>query len=251
MKRAQAIFSVFFIFVILSVIVLFFFQNPLNSFLQSVTLPIQQWTYATVSQPTPQAMTAQQLQEENSALRSQLAKVQEMQRDNKALHDQFRRSNPAPKSLLPAHVVGLHDDSLLIDKGERDGIEVGNVVVVKDNLVGKVARVTPHIAVVTIISNPTTSFTAKAAKSGAIGVIKAQGGDSIILDNVVLSDKLEKNDTVITKGDLDGKGNGYPPNLIVGKISLVNKKASDLFQSAKIQSLLKFDTLQVVFVMPK
>lgn len=249
MKRAQAVFSVFFIFVILSLVVLFFFQNPLSTLLQNVTLPLQQWTYATVSQPTPQAMSEQQLQQENETLRAQLTKVQEIGRDNKALHDQFQQTAPAPKSLLPAHVIGLHDDMLLIDKGKNDGVQTGDVIVVKDNLVGKVARMTPHISVVMIISNPATSFTAKAGKTGAVGLIKAQGGDSIILDNVVLSDTLEKNDTVVTKGDMDGRGNGYPPSLLVGKIVSVNKKPSSLFQSAKIESLLNFTSLQMVFVM--
>jgi rod shape-determining protein MreC len=249
MKRAQAIFSVFFIFIILSVIILFFFQNPLTGVLQSVTLPIQRWTFSTFAPQSPQlGPTEQELVQENKDLRTQLTQMQELKRDNQALHDQFQLTSPAPKSLLPAQVIGLRSDALLIDKGSDDNLKTGDTVVVKNNLIGKISQTTSHISLVTLITSASTSFTAKTSKTGATGVVKAQGGDSIILDNVVLSDKLEKNDTIVTKGDLDGQGNGYPPDLLVGKMTSVNKKASNLFQSAKVESLVDFTNLQMVFV---
>jgi len=41
------------------------------------------------------------------------------------------------------------------------------------------------------------------------------------LDNVVLSDTLQKQDTVLTKGDVaDTNGIGVPPDLVIGKNSL-------------------------------
>lgn len=252
MKRVKAIFPIFFIFIILSLIILFFFQNPLSGALQTLMLPVQRWTFSSATPHVSKEQTSQEkLQQENSDLRTQLAQMHEIQEDNKALHDQFEIASPAPKTLLPARIVGMHDDALLIDKGADEGLHVGDIVVVKDNLIGKVTKITPHISQVTLITNPTTSFTAKTSKTGAVGVIKAQGGDSIILDNVVLSDKLEQNDTIVTKGDLDAQGNGYPPDLIVGKIVSVNKKASSLFQSAKVESLVDFSSLQMVFVITK
>jgi rod shape-determining protein MreC len=252
MKRAQAIFSVFFIFVILSLIILLFFQNPLNGTLQSITLPLQRWTFSSLSQPTSRQLSSQQeLQQENDGLRMQLAQMQEIQNDNKALHDQFQITTPAPKSLVPASIVGVRDDTMLLDKGSADNIKQDDIVVVKENLIGKITQTTAHISVVTLITNPAISFTAKTTKTNAIGVIKSQGGDTIILDNVVLSDKLAQNDMIVTKGDLDIHGNGYPPNLIVGKIVSINKKASNLFQSAKVESLVDFSNLQMVFVMTK
>lgn len=193
---------------------------------------------------TPQ----EQIQKENNDLRMQLAKMQETARDNKALHDQFQTTNPSPRKLIAAAVIGRRQDELFIDKGDQDGIHAGDVVVVKDNLIGKVTKTTPYIAVVTLITNPSTSFTAETAKTAKIGVIKSQGGDSIIFDNVVLSDKLEKNDIVVTKGDVVLQSGGYPPKLVVGKIVSINKKASNLFQSAKVESLVDLSALQLVFV---
>ncbi len=52
-------------------------------------------------------------------------------------------------------------------------------------------------------------MTAKVQNSSAQGVVKGiESG--IILDNVVLSDKLGKGDLVVTKGDVEESGKGFP-----------------------------------------
>ena len=215
--------------------------------LQTVTLPIQKWVFQSSPKFDTTLTSQQQLQQENNQLRSQLAQMQELQKDNQALHDQFQSATPAPQKLLPAEVVGAQQNALLIDKGDQDNVHVGNVVVVKDNLIGTVAKTTSHISLVKLLSDPSTSFTAQTAKTSATGIITSQDGN-VIFDNVVLTDKLQKNDIVMTKGDVTLQGNGYPPHLIVGKIISINKQASNLFQSAKIQSLVTLSQLRMVFV---
>lgn len=248
MKRVKSVFPIFLLFLILSTIIFFFFQAPLTQPLQQITLPVQKWAFTTLAPVNASQSNLEKLQQENDELRKQLAKTKEMERDNKALRDQFELSDPDPKDLLPASVIGMSDDTIIIDKGAVDQVTVGDVVVVKDNLVGKISKVSPRISVVQVISHPSTSFTAEAVKSTAIGVIKATGGDSIYLDNVILSDTLEKNDIVQTKGDVDASGAGYPPELIVGKIESVSKQDSNLFQQAKVKSLIDFSKLRMVFV---
>jgi len=115
-------------------------------------------------------------------------------------------------------------------------------------LVGKIVKTSTYFSMVALLLNNNTTFTVQTMKSSTLGVIRGGGGDTLLLDNVVLSDKLEKDDIVITKGDLDGKGNGYPPDLVVGKINSVNKKTSALFQTGEVRSLLDFSKLETVFV---
>lgn len=79
-------------------------------------------------------------------------------------------------------------------------------------------------------------------------MIKGQDG-GILLDHVVLSEKIAKNDRILTKGDIDEGGSGFPPDLIVGRITSVNKRASDLFQTAEVKSLVDFERLSTVFIM--
>lgn len=249
MQRVKAVVPIFLILLFFSFFILLFFQNPLSEALQIFTLPVQRWAFM-MSQQAPTMLTPQQqLQQENNDLQAQLTKMQEIQKDNQALHDQFQTTAPAPQKLLPAEIIGSYQTSLLIDKGEQDKVHSGEVVVYKDNLIGKITKTTPHISLVTLLSDSTTSFTAETVKSSVTGIIKSQEGGSVIFGNVVLSDKLEKNDIVVTKGDMDLQGNGYPPKLIVGKIVSVDKQPSNLFQSAKVQSLVNISQLGMVFVL--
>ncbi len=179
MKRVKAVVPIFFVFLLLSILILFFFQNPLTEVLQFFTLPIQKLTYAASSQ-TIDLTPMQKLEQENNQLRMQLSQMQELQKDNQALHDQFKVNSPASKTLLPADIVGMQQNALLIDKGEQDSVQVGDVVVVNDNLVGKVTKITPHISLVTLLNDPSTSFTAETAKTSANGIVKVQDGVVIL-----------------------------------------------------------------------
>jgi rod shape-determining protein MreC len=100
-----------------------------------------------------------------------------------------------------------------------------------------------------LLTDKELSFTGKTTKNSVTGVVKGVGGGRIFFGNVVLADKLDKNDTVTTKGDITGDGGGYPPDLIVGKITSVSKKDSALFQTAELKSLVDFSKLRIVFVM--
>lgn len=192
--------------------------------------------------------SSQQLQKDNSELRTQLAQMQGMQQDNQALHDQFVISNPSSQKLLPAHVIGIQQSALFIDKGEDDNVHSGQVVVVKNNLIGTITKTTPHISQVTLLNDPLTSFTAQDVKTAAVGIVKSLDGGIIVFGNVELTTKLSQNDLVVTKGSQNMQGKGYPPGLVVGKIVSVDKQASSLFQAAKLASLVDFVHLDMVFV---
>ncbi len=199
---------------------------------------------------------------ENKMLVSKLKDVQKLAQENSALRDQFETSYPASKNLLPANVVSSPSfvpgvsspEYLVIDKGKKDNVKIGSAVVFKDNLVGKVVAVSDRFSKIMLVSNPSLSISAKTISlkdtnvTGALGILKGLGGESLVLDNVLLSDNLQVGDYVTTKGDMQIDNTGYPPSLIVGKIISVEKKASDLFQKAKVRSILDFSKLNMVFV---
>jgi cell shape-determining protein MreC len=56
---------------------------------------------------------------------------------------------------------------------------------------------------------------------------------------------------VLTNGDVGLNGSGFPPDLIVGKITSIEKKPSALFQKAEVESFLDFSKITAVFVIIK
>ncbi len=251
MQKRKSFFPTFLIFFILSIFIFLLsrlgFLNGLTGFLERATVPLQRVIFgATHSDKWGESA---KLKDENSKLASQIVKQSELKRENQALRDQFQTSNPAPRILLPAKIIGNNDGSLTIDKGRADTLKKGDVVVIKDNLIGKVEKISEHLATVSLLTS-NIIFTAKTAKTGSVGILKGQS-NGMILDNVLLNDHLEKDDLVITKGDEDLYGSGFPPDLVVGKIVSVNKKASNLFQSAEVRSLIDFSKLETVFIITK
>lgn len=260
-KRPQ----IFFIFSLLFIISLIFFvlfrYQPLQDAtgLAGIVMRPLQNAFFSVSQNIlhiSENNIVQKLQETNQKLASQLAQEKIDQIEMKALRDQFAQTSLQNRQLIPSRVIGSKGfipgisipDHLILDAGSSNGVKQGQVVLVNNNLLGKISKVSRTYALVELIVKKNVALTAITGKSQALGIVKGQGS-GLIFDNVILSDTLEVDDIVVTKGNQDLQGSGYPPNLVIGKITSVDKKASSLFQSAGMQSLVDFTHLKTVFIL--
>jgi rod shape-determining protein MreC len=262
MQKKSSFVPAFLIILILSVIIFVIFKagflKQIEPFTQVIFAPVQESIFKGFSFITSIGSNSkyQDLQNQNLALTKKLINQNKLTQDNNALRDQFETKTPKSINLIPAQVVGAPGflpgisvpESYTIDKGEVDGIRMGDGVVFKDNLIGKVIKTTKFLSSVQLVTNSSFSFTAKTLETNALGVVKGQGGGNVILDNVVLSDTLKLGDIVLSKGSVDVGGNGFAPDLIVGKITAISKNPSDLFQRAKIESLIDFSRIDKVFV---
>ena len=263
MHGRRKTFPVFIGFFLLSLLIFVFSQKGwtggIAGVFQAVTLPIQRSSFLFFHGYSKEDSNNEltKLKNENRDLRIKTTKVAALEKDNRALRDQFATANPSPKKLLPSYIVGMPTflpgvsvvSEIIIDKGSEDKVKMGNSIVFKDNLIGKVVKTSPHLSIVDLLNHKGVSFTAKTITTSALGIIQGTGTETIVLGNVLLSDKLQKGDIVVTKGDIRPDGLGFVPNLVVGKIISVNKKASALFQSAEVERLVDAARLEIVFVM--
>ncbi len=257
-KRSNWLFPVL-ILLVLSILLFFLFKLPvfksLASFTQNLFSPFQSLTKNAFN-IFGESSKIKQLQDQNLAMAKRLVDQQKLISDNKALRAQFETSIPSTHTLLLANIIGsptlipnvTSPENLILDKGEKDGVKVGLAVIYKDNLVGKVVLVSGNLSKVILITDPDFSTTAKTLNSQSSGIAKGKGSGETILDNVLLSDSLKKDDLVVSKGDIDTMGNGILPNLVIGKVFSVNKNPSALFQVAQIKSLLDFSNLTSVYI---
>lgn len=195
---------------------------------------------------------------ENLKLKKELSGEKSVLEENVALKSQFESSMDKSPDLLPAKVIGSPGfvpgvsipGYLIINKGKNAGVKNGDAVLSNNYLVGKIVTTYSDLSKVELITNNNSSFTAKVlSETDSNGIIKGQGGDEMILDNVLLTTTLKKDAEVLTKGDKNEKGEGYPPDINIGKISSIEKKQSDLFQRASIVSPIDFNNLNIVFIM--
>ncbi|HBB76462.1 MAG: hypothetical protein A2186_04510 [Candidatus Levybacteria bacterium RIFOXYA1_FULL_41_10] len=202
----------------------------------------------------------EKLRRENNKLLGRLKDQALLESENKALRDQFEIEYPSSSDLIPARVIGSpglvpgvsKPEYFILDVGTKDGVRIGAAVIFGTNLVGKIANTNSWTSKVELITNSSSSFTAKAVSYSdlreAMGIIKGSGSDEMVFGNVLLSSVIKKDDLVLTKGDVDEKGAGFPPNLIVGKIISVEKNPSDLFQRGQVKSPVDFASVDNVFV---
>lgn len=261
MRKKERLIFTFFIFLSLSIIILVLslFGKLLwpQSFLEK-NVSFLPKTFFGFFQGLPfvsESSLVKKLKDENLILASSLVDQERLKKENAALFSQFQTKDLQTLSLLPAQIVGAPGfipgittpASFILDKGTKDNVNVGDSVVVKNNLVGKISKVSSYLAKVDIITNPSVAFTAKTI-NGTIGVVKGGGGDKITLDNVLPSQNLKKNELVLTNGDVNIDGIGIPGDLIVGKIQSIEKVPTALFQRAEIKSLINFTKLSTVFI---
>lgn len=249
----------FFFFFLLTLLVLWVSQTAVvlqtKGMFASILSPIQRTFFGIFTRSTESAQI-KKIEEENRTLIKQLVDRNSYISDIQALKDQFQTAYPKSQNLLFAHIVGAphfipavtEPEHFILDKGKREKVTIGQAVVYKDTLVGKVVEVSKNLARVDVVTNTSFSLTAKVSKTGTIGVIKGKGNGEMILDNVLLSEELSIGDIIVTRGDEDILGVGIPPDLLVGKIISVDKKPSSLFQTANIKSILNFSKLSVVYI---
>lgn len=262
MSKKNNFLSLFLILLFLSLAIFAFSKvgllKPVDSIAKGILSPFQAFTFGVYSKITDFGLSSkmQELKEQNVLLAKQLVDKNKLVEDNKALRDQFQTENPKSSSLLEADVIGAPGfipgisvpETLILDRGENDGIKVGDAVIYENNLIGKVVKTSAFLASVDLISNQSSTLTAKTLSAQALGVVKGQGGGGIILDDVVLSDTLQKEDLVLTKGDVDSNGIGTPPDLVIGEITSVSKFPSALFQKASLKSKINSSKLSKVFI---
>ncbi|MSU26229.1 MAG: hypothetical protein EXS44_03125 [Candidatus Levybacteria bacterium] len=181
---------------------------------------------------------------------------QEILKENQALKDQFEVGKVFESKLLPSRILGAPrflpgfiPDTFIIDNGEKSGVKVGQGVVVKNQVIGKITKVSKTYSIVTLVTNTSFSIPVKTAKTGALGILKGIGNGQMLLDNVLLSEEIIIGDEIEVYGDIDKDGNGLMPNMLIGKIVSIDKNPSALFQKANIIVLTALEKLSIVFVM--
>lgn len=192
------------------------------------------------------------LQKENTLLIKKIIDYEKVKKDNAAFRSQFETEATRQYKLLPASVIGFvgrfsAPTVLIIDKGNSDGIKMGMAVILKDELVGKIGKVSPNYSEILLESNSGFSTVGITTEGNVPGIINGQN-DFILFDHIAADSKITVGEAVLSKGDVNRDGIGIPPGLIIGRISSVSHAASLPFQNAKVESKIVPARLSKVFI---
>ncbi len=134
---------------------------------------------------------------------------------------------------------------LVVNVGSRDGVAVGMPAVSGGAvLVGRVARVTPNLAYIQLINDPSLQVAAMLQGSRVSGIVEGRRDGTLMMTDILPDETVEEGEIVITSG----LGGLLPRGLILGQVESVAYTESALFQEALIRPALDFRRLEVLII---
>ncbi|MEM8857176.1 MAG: rod shape-determining protein MreC [Chloroflexota bacterium] len=192
------------------------------------------------------------LEKENEILRENQGELEVLRR----LFD-YATESPQNQRVL-ADVIGRDTSplfrSILINRGTNDGVQVGMPVDSDRGLVGQVFRTTPESAMIILIIDNASGVPGRLSTSRATGLIHGTGtGRTMEMDWIPLEAEVEIGDVVLSSGLIGQFDQGilvgrFPKDLIIGRVTEVERSDANILQRAVIQSEVNFDDLENVFV---
>ncbi len=229
-----------------------FARNPLMAVLE--------WTTARTDSLVDAVSGPGDIQEARAEIERLEARVDALERENEELRevqgeaqillDLFNRARQTPDlERITAGVIGQDTNpairSILIDKGQIDGITVGMPVEGARGLVGRVFRTSLDSSQVVLITDSASAIPARLGTSRAAGILRGGGlGGSMIIDWLDLKYQIEVGEVVSTSG----LGGDFPQNIVIGRVTELDRREAELFQRAVVQPAVDFESLEIVFV---
>lgn len=259
MKQRQKIYQAFIVFSLLSVLLLILSPTMLlrsvSGLVEKIFTPLQMSIYRNIGIKDDNKY--KELEEENLRIHEELGKLKNLEKDVLALRSQLRETVYPARKLIPAEIIGINKEPLqrdssyateiVINIGKSQDIKKGMAVISKNVLIGIIGRVSNERSTVSLVTAENMSFPVRSLRTNALGIVRNEE-NQMVMHDVLLSEKLEMSDTIVTQAGMKDDGTGYPPDLLIGKIVSIDKKPSALFQSARIMPFLKIDEISVVFV---
>lgn len=193
--------------------------------------------------------------DENVALRAHVRQL-EQEKDRHAEIDlenaRLRRLLDFRETLrgdvLTARVIGRDATglarTLVIDRGEGDGITKGAAALAPEGIVGQVFLASAHAARVLLISDHNSGVDALVQRTRARGIVQGTAEGGCGLKYVKRTEDVQVGDTVVTSG-LDGV---FPKGVPIGRVVAVDKQGQGLFQYAEVAPRVEFGQLEELLV---
>jgi len=190
-----------------------------------------------------------ELEVQVSQLQSQIIELQERLSESQVLYAllDFARSNPQHE-YVAATVIGREISPfiqyIIIDKGSNQGIRHGMPVVTQQGLVGRIDAVIANASRVQLISDSNSVVNVQLQSGKIEAQLRGTLTGEVVLEMIPQDANIESGEVLLTSG----LGGNYPANIFIGQVLSIRKLENALFQSASIQPIVDFSSLNAVLV---
>ncbi len=237
--------------------------RPIQGFIASITSPAQVGATGAADNTAnavdflvdlrTMRQTSAELSQRNEDLLAENFALREVEQENQRLRQLLNFAQTRPSlELRGAQIVGRvigqeannFLESLIIDLGERHGIEVGMPVVTSQGMVGRISEVNTGTSKVLLITDANSSVNAILQSSRLNGIVRGAPGGNLLMDYLQQGAVLSVGEVVLTSG----LGGNFPKGIPIGQVVQINQRDIDVFQQAVVQPTVDFSSLELVAV---
>lgn len=176
----------------------------------------------------------QQLRKEIEYLKGQNSQLREAAAATDRLAALLEFKTQALPLMVAAQVIGRDTgnwyQTLILNKGELDGLQPDLGVITPAGVVGRIIKTTAATSVVLLVTDPNNAIAGLIQRTRDEGIVEGMTDGQARLKYIPLLSNARAGDRVVTSG-LAG---GFPRGLAVGTITRIDKEEGELFQSAEL-----------------
>lgn len=233
--------------------------GPLGAVVLAILMPIQtamvrvvdgaERTWALYTEIGLLRVDNARLRQQVDGMRAEMSRLREQALATQRLERLLQLRGQFPYRTAAARVIGRDPtawfNTLVVDRGARDGISRNAPVATTEGLVGRVIEVTATTARVLLIADSRSAVGVLIQGSREAGVAEGRGGMTLHLRYLSRSAPVRVGDVAVTSG----LGGIFPRGLIVGRIVKLMKEESGLLQEAEVAAAAPLDRVEEVLIL--
>lgn len=189
-----------------------------------------------VSNVTAPQETLSELREQNEQLTAEVAKLTEAEKTAERLEGLLGLQSTYSLESTAARIVGGSSDAwsqtVTIDKGTIDGLEVGMAVCNSGGAIGQIVEVSASSSSVRLLTDENSGISAMVQRSRAQGILQGQPDGTLLLNYVAADSDVSVGDIVITSG----LGGIFPKGLPLGTVISVNRASNATYYTVTVRA---------------
>lgn len=134
--------------------------------------------------------------------------------------------------------------TVMIDRGESDGVAKDMGVIVPSGIVGRVIKSGTNFSQVLLITDINSATAVLIERTRNEGILEGRGISPARIKYIPILSDVKVGDTVLTSG-LAG---GFPKDLVVGRVDRIKERPTELFQDMEMIPAVDFNRIEEVFV---
>ena len=188
------------------------------------------------------------LRQEMEWLRGENSQLREAAAATQRLTSLLQFKEQALPSMVAAQVIGRDSSnrykSVILNKGESDGIQKDMGVITPAGVVGRVVKTTGATSVVLLLTDPNNAIAGLIQRTRDEGIVEGIPQGRAKLKYIPMLSAVKEGDRVVTSGLVGG----FPRGLAIGTITSIDREEGALFQTAELVPEVDVNRVEEVLV---